>query len=282
MLNRETRKFYSVIKNEIIVILPFIVLLFGVSNFAFNIGYLGIPFGLKFMSLLVIQDYYEGSAPLITAGLGIYWLFFGTTLTLPVIYIKEMKEAIPMLFKMCKVYCIHFPKIYYRLIMIKLHLKHSTFVDKKNYLNDCKELTYWQNLFRDLFKKLFIVSLFYIVILGSAFFPIYVFYLMVSHTSMFLFIFIVLLWLVFMFSFHALPNNRILFVIIAFLILSICLGFYTFINDYNNRFKTEVISNNNEKLYLVRPLSRGALTTDTSSNIIFVVWDDILAIKQQR
>ena len=185
------------------------MLLFGVSNFAFNIGYLGIPLGLKFMSLLVIQDYYEGSAPLITAGLGIYWLFFGTTLTLPVIYIKEMKEAIPMLFKMCKVYCIHFPQIYYHLIMEKLHLKHSNFIDKKNYLNDCKEATYWQNLFRDLFKKLFIVSLSYIVILGSAFFPIYVFYLMVSHTSMFLFIFIVLLWLVFMFAFHALPNNRI-------------------------------------------------------------------------
>lgn len=44
--------------------LPLVILLYLMCNFIFNAGYFYV-FGIRFMGLLTMQDYYEGTAPFI-------------------------------------------------------------------------------------------------------------------------------------------------------------------------------------------------------------------------
>ena len=249
--------------------LPLVILLYLMCNFIFNAGYFYV-FGIRFMGLLTMQDYYEGTAPFIAFIFCFFSGFFNVcmhniqdVLYLPwmIIFVKVVTKI--KLFAFC---C----------------LKHKiTYSEKKDYAGIRKELKDIENDLKNriapmsssTFFEIFFCFLF-------LFYPLYYFYINIYFIDKTMFYFLLGIWIVFAFLLTKLRLiYRIILIFVALIIFLLFFGIFMSESNIKNTAITVQLKNN-DTYQLVRTISRGVIVKDNGFIIKFVPWNDVNQISK--
>ena len=226
-------------------LIPIITVIFLICNFIFNLGY--YHFDIKFMGLLTLSDYFEGTTyvALITIILSI--VVFSCTQ-----YNKKTLEQVQNIEQ-------EVSNIENTILNDEIKIPYNKYQDINHIKNDCKQIIL-QNLFMS-FVTMFILFIILIFLFHISF-----------------------VWLIFPFLF-LIPqylyikakyfNGNIYFIIFCFF-MYLCGGMSTFQINYSQ--DKEIVNANNNYYYLIRPISKGAIVKSSDNNIVFINNADITDI----
>lgn len=263
--------------------LPLVILLYLMCNFIFNAGYFYV-FGIRFMSLLTMQDYYEGTAPFIAFIFCFFSGFFNVcmhsiqdVLCFPRIFINYLDSHIYLPLRIIFVKAVKKIKIF-----VLLCLKHKiTYSEKKTYAMMRKEL---KDIEKDLKNRIAPMSsnlLFEIsVCVFFIFSPLYYFYKHIYFVDRMMFCFFLGIWIIYAFLLTKLKlMYRILVTIVALVFFLIFFGIFMSESNIQNTAITVQLKNN-DTYQLVRTISRGVIVKDNDYIIKFVPWNDVNQISK--
>ena len=263
--------------------LPLVILLYLMCNFIFNAGYFYV-FGIRFMGLLTMQDYYEGTAPFIAFIFCFFSGFFNVcmhniqdVLYLPRAFINYLNAHIYLPWR------IIFVKVVTKIKLFAFCcLKHKiTYSEKKAYAGIRKEL---KDIEKDLknriapmssstFFEIFFCFLF-------LFYPLYYFYINIYFIDKTMFYFLLGIWIVFAFLLTKLRLiYRIILIFVALIIFLLFFGIFMSESNIKNTAITVQLKNN-DTYQLVRTISRGVIVKDSGFIIKFVPWNDVNQISK--
>lgn len=258
--------------------LPLVILAYLMCNFIFNAGYFYV-FGIRFMSLLTMQDYYEGTAPFIAFIFCFFSGFFNVcmhniqdVLCLPRAFINYLNTHIYLPLR------IIFVKVVTKIKLFALYcLKHKiTYSEKKACVWIRKEL---KDIEKDLKNRIapmssytFFEMLFCFIFM---FYPLYYFYINIYFVDKIMFYLLIGIWFIYAFL---LTKLRLIYKIIATLVaLVIFLLFFGIFMSESNIKNTAITVQlkNNDTYQLVRTISRGVIVKDNNFIIKFIPWNDV-------
>lgn len=241
------------------------VFVFLVLNFIFNIGYFTF-IGLKFLTLLELRDYYEGTAPL---SVFVLILFMG--LTNAFLYSKHIKFALSGIKYLYRI-ALYFG---WYLITLRTKYKNLDFNKKRQFIQAKNKI---KNGFLD--KELFLAILYSIPFVLLLILPLWQLSYWVLPLSKVLFWVIFCIYLILLLCYFYATTNTIKITSIIFVIVSLFYSFgcWEFIRDYN-KTGTKVVLSNNQIALLIRPIAKGILVKD-KNNITFYKWSDVKQISK--
>lgn len=258
--------------------LPLVILAYLMCNFIFNAGYFYV-FGIRFMSLLTMQDYYEGTVPFIAFIFCFFSGFFNVfmhniqdVLCLPRVFINYLNSHICLPFRI--MYIKNIVKIK---ILVLYCLKYKiTYSDKKSFARIRKEL---KDIEKDLKINIAPMSsnLFFeiSVCLFFIFSPLYYFYKYIYFVDKMMFYILLGIWVVYALSLTKLRlKYRIIVTFIALIIFLLFFGIFMSESNIKNTAITVQLKNN-DTYQLVRTISRGVIVKDNNFIIKFIPWNDV-------
>lgn len=247
------------------------IVIFLILNFIFNIGYFAF-IGLKFISLLEIRDYYEGTAPLFIFTLLYFIGYFNI-----IVYSRPIKKILNFITTVSNIIT--------RDIILKTKYKIL--------LSGCKQMSF--NIKRRLvlinrdikkFNQLKVTDLFksflgFVFVLFIAVFPLcHSYYLIYKYSKELYFIFIFLyLILVYIYLFNQNVYKKILFSLLIIPFMFSIIGCWAFLRDYKTS-GSEVLLNNNKTYVLLRPITKGVILK-TSKGLMFYTWNNVKYIEKE-
>lgn len=263
--------------------LPLVILAYLMCNFIFNAGYFYV-FGIRFMSLLTMQDYYEGTAPFIAFIFCFFSGFFNVcmhsiqdVLCFPRIFINYLDSHIYLPLR------IIFVKVITKIKLFALRcLKHKiTYSKKKAYAEARKEL---KDIEKDLKSRIAPMSSnLFLEISICVFFifsPLYYFYKNIFFVDKTMFYLLLGIWVVYAFLLTKLKLiYRIIVTFVALIIFLLFFGIFMSESNIKNAAITVQLKNN-DTYQLVRTISRGVIVKDNGFIIKFVPWNDINQISK--
>ena len=248
-------------KEKAFKIISIITFSFLILNFIFNMGYF-LPLGLKFFSMLSIRDYYEGTAPLLIFSIMLY----GSVFNIPVFHriVQDLPKNIKILYEVKM-------KLPNDLKKLKKDIEKSNITEEeckifqdryKNTEKEIKEFTESQEL-KDFNKYGFDLFVFAVLL------PIIIIFFNSVFISKNLLLVLLLVFIAIISSFF-IPKDSVrkpvlVIFTISFLML---LGLRQFICDYNDLNVLGIFQNN--KYYIIRPISKGYIVKDKDNNIKFI------------
>lgn len=250
--------------------IPLAVIFILLSNFVFNIGYFN-NIGWKFLGLLCLADYYEGTTPYFVLTIFLFSCFIFYSLSIRIMPI--FSSFVPNLFRFCKL-AAHFFK---NVISNKI---------KKNINNTAEFQTNSIDLksrFRGLFGKSFFMlfcelmfTLFIFFLTAVTFVFIYIW----SPILCYSFIILYILFLTFHYFIKLDKVKKIISYIGFYFIFIAFLGNFNYTQNtdkYNESFV--ILKENNTQYPLIRAMSKGAFIED-QNHIVFVKWEDIKFVEK--
>lgn len=254
-------------------IIPLAVFLFLICNYIFNVGYF-TPLGIKYLSLLDIRDYYEGTAALIIFVLFIIFSVFNFLL-----YTNDLKRFPTYLSCLFDGICtIPIKLLWCKIINIKNLVFHRTKY-KNNYKLKKKWLTIQKKLVlirqKNIKYKIKILKFFKVFIypLSVVVTPLVLFYLFVYKTSTVLFLAMITMYILYVsLALFYKKINRISFSMFILVALVYLFGIFTFMRNFN--YSGTYVNINGDTQLLVRPLSKGVISKK-DDYIIYAQWDKV-------
>lgn len=261
-------------------IIPLLIFLFLLINFIFNLGYFFI-IGNKFLSLLTISDYYEGSAPLVSITVLSFGVIFNA------VFLNNHVRASFIYFNL-----IFSSKVSVPIRILKINLEtnihykfnHSkyTYADKRLLIKKRKELKSIKNDMnenvKDMqeFNPLISWSLSFIIIL-----PIVIIFINSIFISMLLFFILLIIYiLILIFASKKKSIAKYYFLTMLSIIFIFCLGIWCFLRDYSID-TVSYIANSNKDIQVIRPISKGILIK-SQNGISFIDWNGKVFFSRQN
>ena len=266
--------------DKYVKILPLLIFLFLLINFIFNSGYFFI-IGNKFLSLLTLSDYYEGSAPLIVITILSFALIFNT------IFLNNHVRASYMYLNLLLSSKIYVPLRalrfnFKRTIHFKLNRSKYTYNDRKKLIKAKKDYEKFQNEIVQNFKDLNdIKPLINWVLICIILLPILIIFINSFLVSIRLFYLLLILYICIIITASQKKGTmKYYFLTILTIIFIFCLGVWQFLRDY----KLDTMSymmNKQEKYQVIRPISKGILVKQ-EKNILFIDWNNNLLFSSNQ
>lgn len=267
---------------ELLNLLPFLILLFLISNFIFNCGYF-ISLGIKNMGLLSLPDYYEGTAPYMIFCLLFFACVFITGID------KDNLEVVKFFTTSIKRFVrniIVVPSclLYYKIILFvfKMQCRNGDFHHKRIYVQTSKKINEMLVDIKE-YMKLFmwVLARFILSIIAIAY-PIYWLFEKMFHVDKSLYFVSILAYLITLILVLFVTNKKIR-IIVSVLFYFFCifiLGAWMLLKNYND-LSTIVKTKNNKEYSLIRPINKGVFLKDKGNDVIFYKWESVESITRR-
>lgn len=236
--------------------------LFLILNFVFNLGYF-LNIGIKYASLLELQDYYEGTAPLTTfyaySFIGLIFLIKNHELY------NTVKASINNWIFLVRINIKKF-------ILFAFRYKKVSISTKKEILNVKREISIINERFKRFSFIEITIFVLYLSMLITAIIPVYIY---LDKISLFLSWVIIFLYasLCLISFFSKCFIERLFWTIIIVFTISGILGHCAFVENFNNT-ATMITLDNNSQVLLIRPIAKGVIVKN-KSDIEFYQWDRV-------
>lgn len=281
------RNFFNILKEQkdviatILTIVSILIVSFLVSNFIFNLGYFSWS-SYKFLELLTLSDYQEGTAPLLFFVCVTFILFFNV-LHIDLLQFVFIKDLVYCSYKIFIVLPLQYVFIFISKSFIKLFLlKNMNYTIKKRYIILSQKFVSTQSKYKKIKSKFIDVCIKILLLLIYAICPIWTFYNKVYCVEPLLFWSILKFWLIFIILIPFIKEKYKYLVVIPILFIVLFIsGQWMFLRNLQD---TSVINYTmeNRQLHVVRILSRGVIVYDKKSdNLTFVTWESVKSISKE-
>ena len=245
--------------------IPVSMAIFLVLNFIFNLGYFS-TIGMKFVSLLEIRDYYEGTAPQV-----VFVLFFFLGYMNIILYSKPIQNVFCNL---QLIFDISVRAVFLRLRYRKLIRKYKKMLyeNKREVVRIKKRI---EKFSKYNIKEILVSILLFVLLIVIILLPIFQSYIKIFNFSQEIFWILLGAYLilvgVYLFSKSSVVKIIASVLIIPFMLL--LLAHWAFLRDYKTS-GTEVLLNDGSRYILLRPISKGVLLKKDKA-LLFYSWDKV-------
>lgn len=241
--------------------------LFLLLNFIFNLGYFS-NIGIKYASLLELQDYYEGTAPLTT----FYAYFF-----IGLIFLIKNHELYNTVKALINNWIFLVRINIKKFILFAFRYKTVSISTKKEILNVKREISSINKRFKRFSFIDITIFVLYLLMLITAIIPVYIYLYRISLFLSWVIILLYAFWcLISLFSKCFI--DIIFWSVIIVSTISGILGHCAFVENFNNTV-TMVTLDNNSQVLLIRPISKGVIVKN-NSDIEFYQWNRVEKISK--
>lgn len=233
-----------------------IIFTFLICSFVFNIGYFA-PLNFKFMGLLTLSDYYEGTAPALFWSLTLLHSFVLPILT----YYKDIELILNALHKIIN-------------LLNKI---------KKLNINNKNTREMRAEIFENLIYLIKTILIYLLIMLPSLFFTMWLLSIYAFDIKFAILAYsITSLALILSFVLYAIKKYIGIYVLSIFIFLMITYsGVCLSKKDYKSNSLT-VRTYDNQVYLLIRPISKGIIAKSYQKDTIFIKWKDVKMIFEKH
>lgn len=264
--------------NNFLKILPIFILIFLISNFIFNAGYF-CALGVKYMSLLALSDYYEGTAPYFIVCLFLFGAIFSIFNEDFLISVEFFPRSI--LNFLSTTINLPFQILINKVLLIVVRIKtfkNLNFSEKKLYTKIKKQSENSTKHSKDLFVLANLQLVKFLLGLAIIFSPVFLFWSKIYPLNKYLFILVssVYVFFILLLSFAKKLNKMAIFVMF-YIIFLFLFGHWMLYKNCEDKYTILKTTTNNE-YSLIRPINKGVFVKGKDRDVLFLKWENVQQI----